>query len=441
MTDVRSIAYEALLLSDETVSKHPATREILDRYSYLERLDRRFLKRLIEGTIERRITIDHVLDLYSNIPVRKMKKQIRTALRMGTYQLLYMEAVPAHAAVKETVGLVRKRGFASLSGFVNAVLRNIERNKHDLKYPDPETDPIGYMSVYYSCPEWIVQKLITEAGREKAESLLELSVTVRPVTARVNLSVSSVDSVMKRCSCTTSILPECAVVLSDIDDITSLEPFKDGSIFIQDISSMLVCIAADIKEDDTVIDLCAAPGGKALHAADIATFGRVMALDVSESKADKIRENIQRCGFTNITTRVGDATVYDESLRDLADVVIADVPCSGLGVIGRKNDIKYNMTSGSVDSLAALQKQILSNAVRYVRPGGILMFSTCTCSEAENIENFRFLTDDCKLEPVDFYDRLPEVLKNTTAREGYLQLYGEDALTDGFFIGKLRRHE
>ena len=200
MTDVRSIAYEALLLSDETVSKHPATREILDRYSYLERMDRRFLKRLIEGTIERRITIDHVLDLYSNIPVRKMKKQIRTALRMGTYQLLYMEAVPAHAAVKETVGLVRKRGFASLSGFVNAVLRNIERNKHDLKYPDPETDPIGYMSVYYSCPEWIVQKLITEAGREKAESLLVLSGTVRPGTARVNLAVSSVESVMERCS-------------------------------------------------------------------------------------------------------------------------------------------------------------------------------------------------------------------------------------------------
>lgn len=436
MTDVRIIAYEALLDIENNRSPLAGTKDVLAKYSYLDKNDRGFLKRLIEGTIERRITIDYVLDLYSKVPVTKMKKQIRTILRMGTYQILYMD-VADFAAVNETVKLAKKKGFSSLSGFVNGVLRNILRNRHGIAWPEKGADIIKYMSVMYSCPEWIVKKLIDEQGESNAGTLLELSVSVRPVTARVNLSKTTVSEALKGCNGRVSDVCGCAIALEDYDTVPDIPAFADGRICIQDISSMLVGIVAGIGISDTVLDLCAAPGGKSLHAADIAGSGRVIALDVSGNKVSGIRENVARCGFTNVDVSVADATVYNSEFYEIADVVIADVPCSGLGVMGRKNDIKYNLTEDSIRKLTELQRSILSNAVRYVKPGGVLMFSTCTCSYVENQGNMRFLTDECGLTPVDFYDLMPDRLKCASAKEGYVQLYGSDALTDGFFIGKL----
>ena len=436
MTDVRTIAYEALLDIENNTLGLTGTKDVLAKYSYLEKNDRGFLKRLIEGTIERRITIDYVLDLYSKVPVSKMKKQIRTLLRMGTYQILYMD-VADFAAVNETVKLAKKKGFNSLSGFVNGILRNILRNRDGITWPEYDADIIEYMSVKYSCPQWIVRKLINEQGEENAVTLLELSVSTRPVTARVNLSKTTVSEALKGCNGRASDVCGCAVVLDDYESVPSIPAFADGSICVQDISSMLVCLVAGIGENDTVLDLCAAPGGKSLHAADIARSGRVIALDVSEGKVEKIRENIRRCGFSNVDAAVSDATIYNNEYDSMADVVIADVPCSGLGVMGRKNDIKYNLSEDSIRELVGLQRSILTNAVRYVKPGGTLMLCTCTCSCEENQGNMDFLTDECGLTPVDFYDRLPDRLKYASAREGYIQLYGKDSLTDGFFIGKL----
>ena len=436
MTDVRTVAYEALLDIENGTLGLTGTKDILAKYSYLEKNDRGFLKRLIEGTIERRITIDYVLDLYSKVPVSGMKKQIRTLLRMGTYQILYMD-VADFAAVNETVKLAKKKGFNSLSGFVNGVLRTVLRNRDNITWPRKDGDIIKYMSVIYSCPEWIVRKIISEQGEENAELLLKLSISVRPVTARVNLSKTTVADALKRCSGRVSDVCECALVLEDYDSVPDIMAFADGSICIQDISSMLVCLASGIRESDTVLDICASPGGKSLHAADIARSGRVIALDVSENKISRIRENVDRCGFTNVEMAVSDATVYRSDFEAIADVVIADVPCSGLGVMGRKNDSKYNISEESVEELVKLQRAILINAVRYVKPGGTLMFSTCTCSYPENQGNIRFLTDECGLTPVGFYDLLPDALKDESAKEGYIQLYGKDSLTDGFFIGKL----
>ncbi len=439
MTDVRQIAKDALLAAEEGRAGVNLSGEVLDKYSYLDRRDQSFLKRLIEGTIERRITIDHVLDLYSTTPVRRMKKEVRVILRMGVYQLLYMDGVPDHAAVSESVRLIRKTPLRGLSGFVNGVLRSVERGRDDIAWPDKEKDEIKYLSVYYSCPEWIVTKLINEQGYENALSLLKLSIAVRPVTARVNLSRATRDEALSKCKGTASDICDCAVTIDDRDNIAGISAFTEGLICIQDISSMLVCLAARIKEDDEVLDLCAAPGGKSLHAADMAVHGKVTACDVSEKKRALIEENIKRCHFTNITTRVSDATVFDAALKESADVVIADVPCSGLGVMGRKNDIKYNLTQDAITELAQLHKKILKNAASYVRCGGTLMFSTCTCSLAENQENVQFLKEECHLVPVDFYDTLPDALKDETARSGYLQLYGKDGVTDGFFIAGFRK--
>lgn len=439
MTDVRRIAADALLAMEEGRSASNLSGDVLDKYSYLDRRSRSFLKRLIEGTIERRITIDHVLDLYSATPVLKMKKEVRVLLRMGVYQLLFMEGVPDHAAVSETVRLIRKTPLKNLSGFVNGVLRSIERNRNDIKWPDKDKDEVKYLSVFYSCPEWIVEKLINEYGHENALSVLELSVSTRPVTARINLSKADMPEALSMCSGRVSDICDIAIVLDDNDRIADIPAFSSGLICIQDISSMLVCLLAGIKEDDTVLDVCAAPGGKSLHAADIAVKGKVVACDVSERKLSLIEENIKRCGFSNITARPADATVYDETMEERYDVVIADVPCSGLGVMGRKNDIKYNLTREGISSLTDLQRSILVNAARYVRRGGILMFSTCTCSRGENLGNAEFIKKECGLTPVDFFDAVPEMLKCETAHDGYLQLFGKGGMTDGFFIAKFRK--
>ena len=439
MTDVRYIAYETLLLVTDGEYTGEPVKDVLNKYSYLNSLDRSFLKRLIEGTIERMITVDHVIGQFSKVPVKKMKKQVRCLLRMGTYQLLFMDSVSDYAAVDETVKLIRKTHLYKLSGFVNAVLRNISRNKDNIRWPDKDSDIVKYMSVTYSCPEWIASMLISERGIKEVEALLGLSVSVRPITARVNTSRVSVEEALSQCVGERSDVYENAIVLSEHDDISQIPAFLNGNICIQDISSMLVCAVAGIKKCDTVLDLCAAPGGKSMHAADIATDGRVVSCDVSERKTALIDENIQRCGFTNVTTRINDASVYNEDLDQAFDVVLADVPCSGLGVMGRKNDIKYNITPEAIADLSALQKKILKNAALYVKPGGTLMFSTCTCTHAENEDNVRFLTEECKLTPADFYEELPAALRKESAKSGYLQLIGEDALTDGFFIGKFRK--
>lgn len=438
MTDVRYIAYETLLLADTDGAGNSLTKDVLDKYSYLDKKDRSFLKRLIEGTTERRISIDYVLDLYSSVRTAKMKKQVKTVLRMGVYQLLYMEGVADHAAVNESVKLIRKTPQKQLFGFVNAVLRTVQQNRDDIAWPDRDKDAARYMSVMYSCPLWIVNKLLKEQPEADAEALLKLSVSVRPVTARINMSKVKDFCDLGEGITRSDICPN-AVILDDYDNIADIPAVKLGLVCVQDISSIVAVSIAGIKEDDTVLDLCAAPGGKSLHAADLAVKGRVISIDVSKRKVAKIDQNISRCGFENITAVVGDSSVYDSTYSGMADVVIADVPCSGLGVMGRKNDIKYNLTEKSVDELVILQRKILENAVRYVKNGGTLLFCTCTCSEEENRKNMEYLVRECALTPVDFYEDLPQILRDESAKSGWLQLYGKDGLTDGFFMGKLRK--
>ena len=438
MTDARRIAYEALLLAEEGERTNTLTKDVLDKYSYLDPRDRALIKRLIEGVTERRISIDHVLNQVSSVPVSKMKKQVRTLLRMGVYQLFYMDKIDDHAAVFETVRIAKKTKAAPYSGFINGVLRNVCRFGDEIVMPDP-SDTVKYLSVKYSCPEWIVEKLLTEQGRENAECVLALSLSIRPVTARVNLSRTTVEEVATSSHIASSDICDIAVVIEDHEDISGISAVADGRICIQDIGSMLVCMAAGIKETDSVIDLCAAPGGKSLHAADIAVKGHVSAYDVSPKKVERIAENAKRCGFTNISCDIKDATVYDETLEASADVVIADVPCSGLGVMGRKNDIRFGITKDRIDLLVELQRRILYNAARYVKPGGTLVFSTCTVSYEENQKNADYLENVCHLTPTGFYDLIPEKLADESAKNGRLQLYGKDLATDGFFIARFTK--
>lgn len=441
MTNVREIAYEALLTVEKGTRSNSLTKEILDKYSYLDKRDRSFLARLIEGTIERQITIDYVLDLYSKVKVRKMKPPVRILMRMGVYQLMYMDSVPESAAVNETVKIAKKHGLHNLTGFMNGVLRNIARNKVNIEFPTEDSDRIKYLSIKYSCPEWIVNRLVCEQGYENAKTVLDNSISVRNITGRVNISKCSAEEVIGRNGdniVKSPVLPN-AICLHNIDNINDIDDFIKGYFTIQDISSMLVCQLAGIEDTDIVIDVCAAPGGKSLHAADIATNGKVISCDISEDKISKIRENVDRCRFENIDTYIKDATVLENDFIDKADVVIADVPCSGLGVMGRKNDIKYNLDENQIDELCSLSRLILQNASQYVKVGGILMFSTCTVSKLENQGGYEYIRNELGLEPVSFYDDLPEQLQDDSAKEGYLQLYGKDGISDGFFISKFKR--
>jgi len=441
VTNVREIAFEAILAVDKKIAGKNITKDILDKYSYLDKRDRAFMARLIEGTIERMITIDYVLDLYSKVPVRKMKPPVRSLLRLAVYQLLFMHSVPESAAVNETVKIARKRGLNNLSGFMNGVLRTVARQKDVIKYPDEKNEPIKYLSVYYSCPEWIVRMLVDDESIENAKYVLSNSVSVRPLYARVNISKTNLEQFLednKNIIEKQGIIPSC-VSLHNIDDISGLDAFSKGLITIQDISSMLVGHISGIREDDTVIDVCASPGGKTLHAADIAVNGQIYSCDISEEKLSRIRENVNRCDFSNVTIVLADARNYIDEFDQKADVLIADLPCSGLGVMGRKNDIKYNLSREQIDQLGVLQKQILENVSKYVKPGGIMIFSTCTVSKVENMGGYNYIKEQLGLKPVDFYSMLPEEVKDDTAKKGYLQLYGKEGISDGFFISKFRK--
>lgn len=433
---LRQITLDILLeVLEKKQYSHLILSQALSKYQYLEKADRSFIKRLVDGTVEYRIQIDYILNSYSKVKVNKMKPIIRTILRMSVYQILYMDRVPDSAACNEAVKLAEKRGFRGLKGFVNGVLRNISREKESLSFPDD--------SVRYSMPEWLI-KLWTDAyGEETCRRIMESFLEDRPLTARCNLNRASGEEILSSLTAqgvTAESLGGGVLRLSGIDYLEGLDAFRKGYLQIQDFSSSLAGDAAGIREGDCVLDVCGAPGGKGLHAADLLKgAGTVTIRDISERKADLIRENIARGGYENVKAEVFDALVFDANWEEKADVVLADLPCSGLGIIGRKPDIKYNMTPIQMAALSKLQREILSVVWRYVKPGGTLVYSTCTIDRQENEENRDWFLREFPFEPVDITGRLGEEFTEESLREGFIQLLPGIHPCDGFFIAVMRR--
>lgn len=419
---------------------------VLEKYDYLDSREKAFIKRVSEGTVERRIQIDYVLDRFSKIPAGKMKPLIRALLRMSVYQILFMEHIPDAAVCNEAVKLAKKRKFHLLQGYVNGVLRAVAREKNGIVYPDRFKEPEDFMSVCYSVPVWLVKHLCGAYGAEQCESILQSFLVRKPVCIRLQetLPVQERERLMDVWRQTGVMVRRhpylsYAVEAEKTEGIRSLEGYREGAFAVQDVSSMLVVEAAGIRAGDTVLDVCAAPGGKALHAAaKLAGTGQVTACDLSAYKADRIEENRQRMQAANLTVRIQDARVMDETLLGTADVLIADVPCSGLGVIGRKPDIKYRVTEQSLQEIVALQKEIVRNVVGYLKPDGTMMYSTCTMNPAENEEMVHWICREFDMEPVGMAKELPEALK-PAGEKGYVQLLPGVHQADGFFIAKLRR--
>lgn len=444
--NIRELVLELLLeINVNGAFSHISIGNMLKKYQYLDKRDRAFITRVTEGTMENLILIDYIINQFSTVPVKKLKPVIKNILRMGIYQLLYMDSVPDSAVCNESVKLATKRGFGQLKGFVNGILRNIARNKEGIVYPNPSDDLISYLSIMYSVPVWMVEQWIYQYGVEDASKIIKSIKDRREaVTVRCNTTKASVDEVIKLLEgqgVTVERNPYCetGLYIKDFDYITKIPGFNDGYISVQDTSSMLVALVASPKENQYCIDMCAAPGGKSLHLCELMNgTGMVEARDLTQRKIELIESNIERTGMKNIMAVVMDALEYDQNSEKKADIVVADLPCSGLGVINRKSDIKYNMTEEKQETLIKIQRDILENAVKYVKPGGCLVFSTCTTNKKENIDNFKWLIDRFNVEPVDISEYLPEGLRKSTGKDGYIQLLPGVDNMDGFFIGKVK---
>ncbi len=462
--DARELAVEILLAMErEQTFSNRLIASALDKYDYLEGPKKAFVKRVTEGVTERRIELDYYLDGISSVPVHKMKPFIRCILRMSAYQILYMDSVPDRSVCDEACKLAGKRQFRNLKGFVNGVLRNLVRRKEHLPLPD-EREEGTYLSVKYSQPGWLVEMWLGEYGREITETLLESLLRIHPVSVRFRTDLEEVkrESLVERMrergvTAQKSVYLPYLYLLENLEGVSSLPGFAEGAFLVQDASSALAVEAMGLSGTEFVMDVCAAPGGKSLLACERAA--RVLARDVSEGKLARIRENGERMGARNLTVELYDAACTDQAYVEQADAVILDVPCSGLGVLGKKRDIKYHITPGRLEEITGLQRKIVAHSWQYVKPGGILLYSTCTVRREENEETVRWILDHFPFEPADITEYLPPELRKQ--REQVKELLaqcrgrGEDADerfgnaciqmlpgymdTDGFFFAKLRR--
>ncbi len=437
MVNTRELILGILLeVIEEDNYSHLVIRSVLDKYQYLEKQERAFITRVSEGTIQTMIELDYIINRFSKVKVNKMKPVIRNILRMSVYQLKYMDSVPASAACNEAVKLARKKGFSSLSGFVNGVLRNISRELSSIPYPDKEKTPVAYFSVKYSIPEWIVEQWIADYGVEIAAATIEAFSKEAPITIRTNLEKITPEKLVMQLQ-NEGVLVEkvrlqefnemdYAFMISGFDYLNALPSFRDGLFYVQDISSMMVAEFATPKQGDYIIDVCAAPGGKSTHLAEkMQGTGMVEARDLTEYKIQLIEENIARHACTNMKAVQMDATVFDEASVGKADIVIADLPCSGLGVIRKKTDIKYKMTPEKMESLVSLQRNMLHTVCNYVKENGILLYSTCTIHRGENEENVTwFLENHPEFELISMQ-----------------QIFPQEEFGDGFFIAKMQKNK
>ena len=390
----REIILETLLsITRDGQYSHIALKNVLDTYQYLDKKERAFITRVVDGTLERMIELDYIINQFSKVKVNKMKPVIRTIMRSSVYQLKYMDSVPDSAVCNEAVKLATKKGYVNLKGFVNGVLRNISRGLSEVSYPSREENVAEYISVKYSLPIWIVEQWRKSYDINTIEKMGEEFLKEKPTSIRCNLHKISREELKNSleaegvCVEVNEELPY-ALAISGYDFLGKLKSFQNGYFNVQDISSMQVSHWADPQEGDYIIDVCAAPGGKSIHMAELLHgTGKVQARDLTEYKVGLIWDNIFRSGLSNIEAIQWDATVLHEESKEKADIVIADLPCSGLGVLGKKTDLKYKMTEAMQNDLVKLQRQMLSVVNTYVKPGGKLLYSTCTIHKDENEGN------------------------------------------------------
>ncbi|MCL2573344.1 MAG: 16S rRNA (cytosine(967)-C(5))-methyltransferase RsmB [Defluviitaleaceae bacterium] len=437
MQGEREIAVRGLMEIFEKKSySNVALHRILERQSHLNRIQKAFVTEILSGCIRNLMLLDHIISNFSNTPIDKMKHQVINILRISVYQMRFMNKVPTFAVCSEAVELAKKMGFAKLSGFVNGVLRNIERNLDKIDLPET-------LEVKYSCAPWIVEHFVGELGKEATEALLKNINKPPHVTLCTNTRKISSDKLLQTLAdenveASYGNLCKNALVVTKTSDIAALPSFKAGNYHIMDQAAMLAVQVANPDENACIIDVCAAPGGKSFLAGYLAKGAKILSRDIHDFKLKMMRESARRLGLDGIVKQKWDATVHDEKLQNTADLVIVDAPCSGLGTMRRRPDIKLFKTD-DIDGLVKLQRKILASSWKYVKPSGKLLYSTCTISARENIENCNWFLETFPFRAIDISDKVPNMAELSTAQDGYIQILPQYFDTDGFFIAIFER--
>lgn len=437
MSNPRNIAFNILIKIEQDKAYSNIAINNAIKENKFSGLDSSFLSALVYGVLERKITLDYIIKQYSKIPLRKIELKTKTILRLGILQLVFLDKVPESAAVNESVKLAKKHGLIKSSGFINGILRSVARADKKYDLPD-KSNVLLYYSVKYSVPERLAKLWIDSYGEENAEKLL-CSLCGRPkICARVNTlktDKASLISELSSESVKVSEVPflENAVILSGTGSVERLSAYKSGKFHIQDLSSQICVDFLCPKQREIMLDICAAPGGKSFTAAQyMRDRGRIFSCDLYDHKLKLIGDGAKRLGISSIVTLKRDAAAADIPLP-LADKILCDVPCSGLGILSRKPEIRYKDNLISED-LPKLQYKILCNSAKYLANGGRLVYSTCTLNPSENNDNARRFLE----EHPDFYGisiKLPDGVSRAFDENDYeLTLMPHTANTDGFYI-------
>lgn len=426
-------AYSNLLLN-KSLQKHA-----------LDRADAALATEIVYGTIQRLNTIDYFLGRLVSKGLGKLQPWVRNLLRLSFYQLRYLERVPDHAIVSEAVNIAKRRGHSGISGMVNAVLRNAIRRKEELQLP-PELPESQRIALQHSHPEWLVERWLQQLGAERTERICEANNVPPHVSIRVNPLKTSREQLLRllqtsgAADAAPSPLAPAGVIVSGGGNMALTPAFAEGLFTIQDESSMLVAAAVAPAAGMTVLDCCAAPGGKTTHLAELmGDRGTVYACDIHEHKRKLIEESAERLGLTSVRALTADARKLGGRFpAESFDRILLDAPCSGFGVIRRKPDLKWTKTEADVQDIVKIQRELLEEVHRLLRPGGVLVYSTCTIEREENEGNvMRFLQEhpDFELAPIQI-EGLPAPLVEAAAR-GMMRIDPDVCHSDGFFIAKL----
>ena len=403
--------------------------------------DAALCSRIVYGVMQNRMLLDHYIGAYCSQKPDHLQLPLLDILRIGAYQILYLDKIPDSAAVNESVELAKMNKRGQAAGLVNAVLRKISKNKDDLP-AIPDKDAERYLSIRYSHPKWLVKRLVNLLGREEAEAFMAADNGVSPMTIQVNPLKTTQEALMEELSQQGvtakphAWVPGC-LELSGTGDLTALSAFREGKFMVQDGAARLVSLIADVKPGQKVLDVCAAPGGKSFSSAfAMEDNGKITSCDLHENKLKRIYEGGERLGLTCIETVTADGRDHRADWDGKFDTVLVDAPCSGLGIIRKKPDTRYKKAD-ELFTLPVIQAAILENAARYVRPGGTLVYSTCTILPEENEQ----VTDAFLAEHPDFTKDafvLPDPVGKT---DGSLTLWPQRHETDGFYICRMKRQE
>ena len=438
----REIALKALYkIENEKTYSNLALDELIKlNRDNLDERDIGFISEIVYGTISWKLTIDELIKKYSNIKMKKISSWILNILRLGIYQIIFLDKIPKSAAVNESVNLAKRYGHKGSSNFVNAILRKV--NKEDIEEFKNIKDPVERISKTTSTPKWIIEELLLEKNEEEVQEICT-SFNIKPkITIRVNTLKITKEELKEKLNQKNIKYEEGNLenflIIDGLKNIEKLDLFKNGYFTIQDESAGLASIVLNPKENEEVLDSCSAPGGKTTHIAELMkNKGKISAWDIYNHRIELIKQNAKRLDIKIIETKIKDATIFDENYVEKFDKILLDVPCLGIGVIKRKPDIKWQKEKEDINEITKIQMSIIENCSKYLKKGGQLVYSTCSIMQKEN-QNIinEFLKKNPNFEICDYNEIKNSKIEKYLVDKKYIKIYPNN-VNDGFFICKL----